>query len=416
MQKLVAWVERQRWFGGKGSAVKSSRVAAVAEYPWGALVALELDSALYTLPLSWSQTAPNDAVILRTDRGVLCDATTQPAFREWLFLKLAPRENIRRIFPGDDVPVSRVLSADQSNTAIVYGDRFFVKIYRRRVAGENPDSELTRFLGVARFPHVPPYAGEISWDGAALALATGLTPHESDAWPLALDAARFYFAGGDIASWLEKAALLGRRTAALHLALASGTGPDSAPEPFTETDLAALRSGLDALENSTRAKLREQGCPGASQLADAFLHSAPASFAIGLPPGVQKFRTHGDLHLGQILHTGTDFVFIDFEGEPARSLAERRAKRSPLRDVAGMLRSVHYAAFAAAPPDIDTAEKWASASAAAFLRAWKTAAGSLADGLPLLPLFLREKALYELTYELANRPAWASIPLRALVP
>ena len=127
-----------------------------------------------------------------------------------------------------------------------------------------------------------------------------------------------------------------------------------------------------------------------------------------------KTRTHGDYHLGQVLWTGSDFVIIDFEGEPSRSLAERRAKRSPLRDVAGMLRSFHYAAHAAAADGGATAEQWAADSQAAFLAAWREAAPSLAPGLSLLPLFAAEKALYELAYELNNRPDWIRIPLQAL--
>ncbi len=212
------------------------------------------------------------------------------------------------------------------------------------------------------------------------------------------------------------ASLLGRRTAELHNALAVGTTPDFSPEPFTDHDLAELRAEIARLDLANRTALTERldSLPSSTAILATRYLSAPLDIPqpIGWA-GATKFRTHGDLHLGQILWTGSDFIFIDFEGEPSRTLTERRAKRSPFRDVAGMMRSFHYAAFSA-KLDTPSADLWAKKSCAAFLDAWKAAAPALAAGLPLHELFIQEKALYELSYELNNRPDWVHIPLHSL--
>lgn len=404
---LWAWVERQRWFGGKARTLVGWAI--VGHWAEAGLVALEVTYAdgkeVYSLPLGWAAEAaeaPEDAVICRANGRVLCDATVLPEFRAWLF---------RALGRGADVPPSRVMKAEQSNTSLIYGERLFVKLYRRLSVGINPDAELTRFLSeVAGFRNVPEFAGEVTWDGASLALATALTPNEGDAWPLALAAAREYYATGEMGPWLERAALLGRRSGEMHAALASATEPDFVAEPFTESDLRELENEIARLDASNRATITSRA---ASELEQRFLSSPAMRISVELPAGAVKTRTHGDYHLGQVLWTGRDFVIIDFEGEPSRSLAERRAKRSPLRDVAGMLRSFHYAAQAAGHHA--GAENWAAASQDAFFAAWREAAPSLVAGTALLPLFVAEKALYELAYELNNRPDWVYIPLQALV-
>ena len=414
------WVARQRWFGGKARTVLDWSVRDTLEVGAGLLIALEITYAdggeVYTVPVQWSVDAPEEAIVLEKDGRKLCDATALPEFRDWLFRMLQPRAAASRLFPDGNVPVSRVLKAEQSNTSIIYGDKLFLKFYRRLVTGENPDAELTRYLSeVAHFPHVPAFGGVVTWNDASVALATEMTPNEGDAWPLALATAREYFATGSMGNWLEHAALLGRRTGEMHTALTAATEADFAPEPFTEADLEALRAEIARLDGSNRATLagRVDSLPASvGGLAKRYLAGSAASLTVDLPTGAVKTRTHGDYHLGQVLWTGADFVIIDFEGEPSRSLAERRAKRSPLRDVAGMLRSFHYAAYAAGGGT--SAEKWAVASQGAFLGAWKQAAPGLLAGLGLLPFFIREKALYELSYELNNRPDWVRIPLQAL--
>jgi trehalose synthase-fused probable maltokinase len=419
---FLSWVAQQRWFGGKARAVSGWEVANYCEAGPAVLLAVRVTyadgSELYAVPVAWCD-AEGDAAILQANGRTLVDASALPGFREWLFAALEPTEAARRFFPGGGIPDSRVLKAEQSNTSLVYGERLFVKLYRRLVTGENPDAELTRYLSeTARFSHVPRFGGAASWGGAALALATELTPNQGDAWPLALAAAREFYATGNHGDWPARAALLGKRTGEMHTALAAGTGGDFAPEPLTTDDLAELCGEVARLERTNRAAVAgrlDTIPPETAALARSYL-SAPADVpSVKMPHGALKTRTHGDYHLGQVLWTGSDFVIIDFEGEPSRTLAERRAKRSSLRDVAGMLRSFHYAAHAAAKTGGDAAEAWAAASQSAFLDAWKDAAPSLTNGLPLLPLFSTEKALYELAYELNNRPDWVGIPLRALV-
>jgi maltose alpha-D-glucosyltransferase/alpha-amylase len=244
-----------------------------------------------------------------------------------------------------------------------------------------------------------------------------------------------------IGPYLQTAATLGRRTAELHLALVGGPDdPGFAPEPLTPADLAELarqtageaRTALDALRDNL------------DRLPEAFV--APARLLLeqgpailerlkvppALPPGTVKTRVHGDYHLGQVLWVDNDFVILDFEGEPTRTVEERRARQSPLKDVAGMLRSFDYAAHAGLfaltrdrPHDFDSLEPWARLwrqwTSASFLReylarargaAFLPAGGGLAA---LLDIFLLDKALYELAYELNNRPDWVRIPLRGVL-
>jgi maltose alpha-D-glucosyltransferase/alpha-amylase len=249
-----------------------------------------------------------------------------------------------------------------------------------------------------------------------------------------------------IGYYLEKAELLGKRTAQMHLALASNPGDEAfAPEPFTAsfqrdaTNAASqlTRRNFDLLRQKLEGLSAESRGRAAAILdreTDLLekLHRLPPAEKMGM-----RLRIHGDYHLGQVLYTGSDFVIIDFEGEPARPLAERRVKRSPLQDAAGMLRSFHYAAFAhllgggaALPPAAVEgserfsrwAERWYSWVVARFLSSYLEAAQS-GSFLPpsrdevaaVLQVHLLEKAVYELGYELNNRPAWAGIPLAGIL-
>ena len=405
---LWQWMARQRWFGGKARTVLDYQVADLREADWGVLVALRVAYAdgaeTYALPLAWAATASDGATILRNGAEVLCEASELPAFQSWVFRNLERAPALARLFPSDEVPSCRMLHAEQSNTSFVFGEKIFVKWFRRLVDGPNPDEELTRFLSEqTSFRNVPAFCGAVRWNGASIALATELTPNQGDAWPLALDCARR-------SSTEFPARLLGTRTAELHNALATGTGSDFSPEPITAHDIAELCAEISRLDLANRALLsaRVDSLPAeTATLARRYLSTPLRCEQVAPHNGALKTRTHGDFHLGQVLWTGGDFVIIDFEGEPSRSLAERRAKRSPLRDVAGMLRSFHYAAHVAN-------DSWAEAMCATFLDAWKAAVPALTAGLPLLPLFVQEKALYELSYELNNRPDWLHIPLRAL--
>jgi trehalose synthase-fused probable maltokinase len=371
------------------------------------------------------------------------------------------------------------MSAEQSNTSIRFGERLVLKLFRRTEPGPNPDLEVGAFLtDVAGFQHTPPVLGGIEYrprrgEAVALAVLQAFVPNQGDAWSFTLGAvqrslerlrrdpgraraaaappgarlvelavAEAPAAARDLAGgYLDSARLLGRRTAELHRAL--GSHPEHAafaPEPFSSADRAALQASVSALVHGSLALLRQRrGAvpPAAAARADALLARegdllARVRSAAERPLTAQRLRTHGDYHLGQVLFTGRDFVIIDFEGEPARPLAARRAKTSPLRDVAGMVRSFHYAAHhglaaagEGAERDGAAEEAWARSfyawSAAAYLGAYLDAARG-ARFLPsapgeleaLLDLFLVEKAAYELAYELNNRPAWVGLPLQGL--
>ena len=384
---------------------------------------------------------------------------------------------------GDSTAVlqPRPIQAEQSNTSIIYSDRVILKFFRRGEEGENPDLEIGRFLTEEKnFPHIPTVAGWLRYKGRdgkemSLGILQAFVPNVGDAWQFTLNAlsgfwkqAREYSDGhlgrmsqpyGPVAAYgqslpapvfdhlgpyLDAVHLLGKRTAELHLALASEhTDPAFAPEPYTvsfqgafkesaqtltQRNLALLRMKLHELPPELRAKAKDliarQG--EILQRYDAALRS---------PIQAMRIRIHGDYHLGQVLYTGSDFVIIDFEGEPARPISERRVKRSPLQDVAGMLRSFHYAAFFSrlAPSDGMTAsemhdhevrawaERWYACVADRFLSAY---CGNVAGACfvppnqdelsALLQLHLLDKAVYELGYELNNRPAWIAIPLEGI--
>jgi len=376
------------------------------------------------------------------------------------------------------LPAARA-TTEQSNSSIVYGDRLILKLFRRQQTGINPDVEVGAYLtGEVKFPYVPAVAGTIGYvpdkgEPATLALLQAFVANQGDGWTWTLEELeRYYEACSRLPSppeevragplnlvqlsdepvapltrdrigiYLELAATLGRRTAELHLALASpAVDPAFAPEPLTPEDLVRLRdefreTGIRAFEG-----LRE----GLAALPDAVVESAglvlsqrrrilDAFQSLGTRPiGGLRTRVHGDYHLGQVLLVKHDFFILDFEGEPSRPLAERRTKQSPLKDVAGMLRSLSYAVWASllqftnrGPEGFARLEPWArlweQSASAVFLRAYRDTA---ADGsfLPtdvedlrmLLDASLLDKALYEVVYELNHRPAWVGIPLRAIL-
>jgi maltose alpha-D-glucosyltransferase/alpha-amylase len=382
---------------------------------------------------------------------------------------------------------SHVGSAEQSNTSILYGDTAILKLFRRLQPGENPDVEIGQFLTeVAHFDRIPPFLGEISMiassgEKTTVAMLQGLVANDGDGWTWFVHQLnRFYksIESGTDAPILaapayestttdrnrmptvaqeamEAAMLLGRRTAEMHLALSSSASdPVFAPEPTSHHDLetdarqieAQIRSALEALK-SKFAALDESASDHASLLLSKRLELMKRSHSIAdLTAAGQRIRIHGDYHLGQTLRTSTkegapqtgDFVLLDFEGEPARPLSQRRRKQSPLKDVAGMLRSFSYAAFAglkafqdeiaarSRPTSDEISTKWAQAwqnwASEAFIRGYRETISKNPDILPspketqaLLDAFVLEKALYELQYELNNRPTWIHIPIAGIL-
>jgi trehalose synthase-fused probable maltokinase len=372
-------------------------------------------------------------------------------------------------------------TAEQSNTSLRFGQQLIAKVFRRLDRGTNPDLEIGRYLTEIRhFPHTPPVVAALEYrrsgmaEPVSLALLQGFVPNQGDAWEYALGRLReFYQRHADsplpeaLAAWgrrplAERAAevpnparellggawdlgrLLARRTAEMHLALAAETDdPAFRPTPFSSRDQRELYESITGLIGRVFGQCRQR----ASHLPEPVRIQAERILVregeiVGrfqalrdLPLTAVQIRCHGDYHLGQVLYTGTDFVIIDFEGEPLRPIEERRRKRSPLRDVAGMLRSFHYAAHGAAMernqgrlPGGDPAS--ASAGLEAWCRFWYAGVSSFfwqayletarnAAFLPrdpdellrLLEVFLLEKAIYELGYELNHRPDWTPIPL-----
>jgi maltose alpha-D-glucosyltransferase / alpha-amylase len=428
--------------------------------------------------------------------AIIADASFVAGFREALVdaahdrrrlrgrhgeLQGTATSQLRRVWGDVEDRQSRLLGAEQSNTSMVFGREIVMKLYRRLDDGVSLDLEVGQFLGERGFPHTPQVLGSLDYrreDGPArtLAVIQEYVHNESDAWELTLDALGEYYeraaamfepaaptdartrvllrlaaeGPGDAARhmvgpYLEEARLLGQRTGELHLVLASERDdPAFAPEEFTlfyqrslyqsmrnlaGRVLQQLAAHVDDMPEQIRGTAREV-LAHESQILQRF------RTIIEQKVNAYRIRCHGDYHLGQVLYTGNDFQITDFEGEPIRPLSERRLKRSPLRDVAGMLRSFHYAAYAAlldhaarshvSDHDRTNLEQWARSwyvyVSAAFLNGYLTVMAR-SDVLPrdaaelarLLDANLLEKAIYEIGYELGNRPAWVAIPLRGLL-
>jgi maltose alpha-D-glucosyltransferase/alpha-amylase len=399
-------------------------------------------------------------------------------------LRGTPGTSLAAIKGADSALPVRRGSAEQSNSSILYDQRLILKLFRHQEVGPNPDCEMIKYLTEqAHFEPIPPFGGSIEYlpsetpaesEGIAVSVAMlqGFVTNEGDGWKWSVDEAERYFenvapipfpdalrpslahpfdlaerpadqaALDHVGIYLDAAAQLGRRTAELHLALAAANdNPAFAPEPFTQTDLQELTQSLreqastvfDALKHSMArvpdeiVELVATVLSRRQHILDHFRVPAQGSLR------AQRIRIHGDYHLGQVLRVKTDFTILDFEGEPARPLAERRAKQSPLKDVAGMLRSFSYAAYstllnytARRPEDLDRLESWAQlwerSASAEFLRAYRETAGDAAflpadrdDFAKLLDVYLFDKSLYELLYELNNRPPWVRIPLMGIL-
>ncbi|MGC2637257.1 MAG: maltose alpha-D-glucosyltransferase [Acidobacteriaceae bacterium] len=415
--------------------------------------------------------------------GVLHDGMLRPSVPAALLEILAggdelrTRDGLLRGVPGALLPslrgsgplAARVSGAEQSNTSAIFGDRLIMKIFRRQQNGTNPDVEVGRFLTEeAKFQHIPAYGGAIEYrrgdaEPATFALLQGLVQNEGDGWQWTLEELdRYYESAASVRSapapaaaigttpteahqhagiYLEAARTLGRRTGEMHRALASGKSEAFLPVTPTAGDLEAMRHQLAAHATSAFDVLKSN----LSRLPDDTVEAAALALSrrgallakfrrlAELQSAGQWTRIHGDYHLGQVLRSRGDFVILDFEGEPARPLAERRAKHSPLKDVAGMLRSFSYAAYVALtkytsrrPEDYAQLEAWArlweTAVSGEFLRAYGEAVTGTAIVPPagqdfdtLLDVYMLDKALYELVYELNNRPAWIRIPLHGIL-
>jgi maltose alpha-D-glucosyltransferase/alpha-amylase len=498
---LPRYLQTCRWFGSKARTFRNLKVIehpAVSEDVGAAQLwlveinYLDAPTETYVLPVKTasgdaaravSQTAPH-AVIARFEgsaENILFDATWDAECRSRLFDIILRRETTngragnlvgvavnafdadQSIKPGN----SRVLGAEQSNSSMLFDNKFFLKLYRKIEDGVNPDVEIIRFLTEhTQFPNVPAFLGTIEYrrpkaEPTVVCLLQNAVTNEGDVWCLTLDAVGRYYERvlarkadlqNEIAPpgalldelfggvYPEKMKLLGQRTGELHLALASyPDDPAFRPEPFNamaqrsvyQNMRASLRRAFTLLEKKLcdlRADFHEEAKEvlGAEQeilarekrLLDRHTQSA-------------KIRIHGDYHLGQLLYTGKDFVILDFEGEPARPLSERKLKRSALRDVAGMMRSFQYAAYSALwqpamrKEDVPFLERWADLwyrhMGSVFLQSYLNTTGSAVfipqnseDLQIMIEAYLLDKAVYEIGYELNTRPTWVVIPVRGI--
>jgi maltose alpha-D-glucosyltransferase/alpha-amylase len=518
---LPYYLKPRRWFGGKARAMRSVSIieaipiAQGRERPKFYVTLLRVDyfegeAETYVLPLAFATGGRADQVLsefpqaavvrleVEGEEGLLFDALWDEGFCGTLLQAIARRRRfdgtagelaagstrvLRQVWDAAGEPLTpTVLKAEQSNTSVIYGDRFILKLFRRLDEGVNPELEIGRLLTEkTTLTHVPPLAGFVEYrrgrqEPLTLAILQRLVPKEGDAWQYSLDELERYFervltdhpeaeevavpaeslldlaeegpprlATDLIGPYLESARLLGERTADLHVALASALDdPSFVPEPMSPFSQRSVYQSMRSLTGQVLQLLRQRLPEIPAELSDE------AQQLLGLEETIlQRFqsilggkstamliRCHGDYHLGQVLYTGKDFVIIDFEGEPARPLSERRIKRCALRDVAGMLRSFHYAAYATLfnhtvsvtvrPEDIAALKPWARFwyrwVSAAFLKAY-LAEASQVPFLPqerdelqvLLDAHLLEKAIYELGYELNNRPDWIGIPLQGIL-
>jgi maltose alpha-D-glucosyltransferase/alpha-amylase len=490
---LPFFIADQRWFADKGSMITHAHLKDHAK--WQArggewlITIFSAESpttqANYFLPLTvafedadearWRrlQQAAIARVRQKAAVGVLADATADDLFCHSVVeaieagaelrmangtLRFIPTRSFTEISRGHATDLAVSPPPNQgSNTAVRIGDRLFLKVYRKLNPGLNPELEIGRFLTeVARFRHIVPLAGSVEYladngDSCTVALLQAFVLSQGDGWEHTVDHLVRSLEDRRLddlpleerhGAYLELVRMLGTRTAELHCALAHPTDdPAFSAEPITPADLAAWRDRIhqDAADTLELLAARSNGLPESARADAAELLKRRAALLDRItaqPPAAMqgiRIRHHGDYHLGQVLVRRNDFVIVDFEGEPARPLAERRQKHSPLRDVAGMLRSFSYAAHvvqrrmvpAEAGDELARLSlllgEWEQATRDTFLRIYDGKAragglyGSWEEARQLVALFEIEKALYEVRYELGNRPAWVSVPVHGLL-
>jgi len=472
---LPTYLHTCRWYGDKPSEIVAIE--------WFELGSIKLDGARlknglisvtlaggeqswYALPLVVDPAPPGLIPIAQVQSEVglasICDAIEHPLFALWLMQLLrdpdhaesnrlgatwSPTIALHHLGDLPNASQSRVSRAEQSNSSIVFGDQIMVKIFRKLRSGINPDVEVGRFLTEeTTFKSMPSMLGELKVslpdDGpASMGVAQSFIDSEADGWHFALDylssvPAKTEEATAGRTAWLASMRLLGETTANLHLELGrSSSNRDFNPEPIVAEDINDWEREVEVSLQKVEERLRRlnPSDSAATSLIEAFLDAVPrlevraARFDRLL--GTSKIRVHGDFHLGQTLRTPDGkFVILDFEGEPLRPIAERRAKSSPLRDVAGMFRSFNYArgvterSSTRPVEDASILVRWERETRDAFLGGYLDRArdgharflpDSAEDVREALAAWELHKALYEILYELDNRPSWMVLPLAA---
>lgn len=478
-EALPAYLSRQRWYRSKTRKIIQARIETWARFPLEAInhsffaaVTASFENGeteSYALPLATlaEEDADNEVGTvlcrLRSHEGkqVLVDALGIAIFRAALLkallngaqmpfgngvLKAHPFSEEYQILTLNRENHSERVDGEQSNTSMVFSSGHFLKLYRLLEEGAHPEPETLRLLERERYPHAPSFRSVLEWERPGkLPVTWALAQKRIDArqtgWdyllerlkPL-LETAQDSNPGNislpeDLVDWIR---LLGRRTAGLHLALAVRHDETFSPEPVSIEDILISRDSAAQLLNGCIALLNDRNDRAPEELKALRgvllkLEQLETTLASAGEDLGSKIRIHGDLHLGQILKGSADIWFIDFEGEPGRPLLEKRNKHSPLRDVAGMLRSFDYAthvALRALASDSLPQNKMGASFAldSLFIQGYFDILGG-SDLLPseetgrqaLLDFFVMEKAIYELHYELNNRPDWVEIPLRGLM-
>jgi maltokinase len=429
---LGGFLPRQRWYAGSEPPADVAVTTLDAREGDPLLVWLLVDAigtdgdrATYQVVLG-GRPAPSECEFLQgkarvtlgeVDGWIYYDAVVDPDLALLV---------LERVAPDESADVARPLVVEQSNTSVVYDERLILKLFRRVYPEPNPDVEITKLLGERGFPHVVPQLAELRYERSDLAVVRQYLLGSTDAWQLARTSLRDLLntrvppdeAGGDFG---PEALTLGDVTAHLHLALAEvfGTEPGSPKDWLT-----GFRAQLERLSDVAAAATTP-----VAEIVDAAAVDAALAALADVADAGRATRIHGDLHLAQMLLSDAGWFVLDFEGEPVRPVAERVRPSSPLRDVAGMVRSFHYAARTGLaergrdvdPELVDLADQWESRATGEFWRGYQSVPGidqllpaSPADRESLLRAFELDKALYEIIYELSHRPDWVDIPASAV--
>ncbi|GGP46602.1 maltokinase N-terminal cap-like domain-containing protein [Saccharothrix coeruleofusca] len=424
LAELPAWLPAQRWFGGKDRPVTGVReltsTVLNAEDPVLVHLVVEVEQQDRRAPYQ----------LLATDQVEHCDATADLELNGRLLDLVARDARIGDLRferePGVEIPTGlrgRPVTSEQSNTSLVYGSQYILKLFRKLTPGPNPDLVLQRALQEVGCEHIARPLGSITGvlDGreTTVAMLQQFVPDAVDGWAMATTSVRDLMAEGDLHAYevggdfAGEARRLGQAVATVHANLADALGSQRADADDIERSVRAMGERLDRVVASV-PELE----PYVPALREAFEQARDT------PGGVVIQHIHGDLHLGQVLRTVHGWLLIDFEGEPGAPISERTALRSPLRDVAGMLRSFDYAAhqlLVGQPEDHQLAVRaleWSRRNRAAFTEGYaEAAAESVGDPRQrgyLLRAFELDKAVYEVAYEYANRPEWLTVPLSSI--